>query len=88
MGEIKNFIIITVILMIVIAALASYLLKKNPSKKTYTLPGLILTALSLIAAIASHFTGDGWSVMGYSILFAAVAIASLIGTMAAKMFTN
>ncbi|WP_083392052.1 YesK family protein [Bacillus sp. MUM 13] len=86
--EIQNLIIITVILIIVIAALASYLLKKYPSKKTFTLPGLILTTLSLIAAIVSYLTADGWTVMGYSILFAAVAIASLIGTAAAKIFTK
>lgn len=81
-----NFMLIGIAVIIVVALLASYLMKKNPSKKSYILPGTILTFISLVAAIVSFITEGGWDAMGYAFLFVSVAIASLIGTLIGKSF--
>ena len=82
------FIVIALGVMIVVSLLASYLEEKNPSKKHFILPGTILTVISLIVAIVSYFTDDGWSSMGYGILFVFVAIASFLGTILGKKFAH
>ena len=84
----EYFIGIGVVVIIAVAFLAAYLVKKNPSKKHYVLPGTILTVISLIVAIVSYFTDDGWSAMGYGILFVFVAIASFLGTILGKKFAH
>lgn len=84
----EYFIAIGVGVIVVVYFFASILTKKTPSKKHYILPGLILTTVSLIIAIVTHFIGDdAWSSMGYAILFIFVAIASFLGTFLAKRFT-
>ena len=71
---------------IVVCVLSAILARKNPSKKMYLLPGVILTSISLVIAIATFFTGgDSWSNMGYGILFVFVAIASVLGTVIGKV---
>ena len=71
---------------IVVCVLSAILARKNPSKKMYLLPGVILTSISLVIAIATFFTGgDSWSNMGYGILFVFVAIASVLGTAIGKV---
>ena len=79
------FYIAGIAVVIVVGLLSAILARKNPSKKTYLLPGVILTAVSLLVAIVTFFIGsDGWSNMGYSILFIFVAVASLLGTAVGK----
>jgi F0F1-type ATP synthase membrane subunit a len=80
------FVVIGIAVIIVVALLASYLMKKNPSKKHYILPGTVLTVISFVFAIVSFFTEGGWNAIGYEILFVFVAIASLIGTIIGKSF--
>ena len=71
---------------IVVCVLSSILARKNPSKKNYLLPGVILTSISLVIASVTFFTGgDSWSNMGYGILFVFVAIASVLGTAIGKL---
>jgi len=60
----------------------------NPSKIYYLFPGTILTGLSLLVAIVSFFTVDGWSIMGYFFLFVFIAASSLIGTFIGKKFAH
>ena len=75
-----------VVVAIVVCLLSSILARKNPSQKTYVLPGVILTAISLVVAIVTFFTGeDSWSNMGYGIMFVFVAIASVLGTAIGKV---
>ncbi|WP_341302193.1 YesK family protein [Lysinibacillus sp. FSL H8-0500] len=82
------FIITGIAVIIMVYFFASKLSKKNPSKKHYILPGLILTVASLIVAITTYFIGDNpWSNMGYGILFIFVAIASLLGTLLGRRFS-
>ncbi len=76
--------LIGLVVIIVVTFFAAHLLKKNPSKKSYTLPGTILTLLSLVIALVTFFTEGGWDGMGYAFLFVFVAIASLIGTLIGK----
>ncbi|WP_040207860.1 YesK family protein [Neobacillus jeddahensis] len=83
-----NFIIIGIAVMIVVGFLSSYLIKKNPSTNSYILPGTIVTLISLVIAIASHFTTDGWNAMGFAFLFVFVAVASVIGTLIGKSVGN
>ena len=59
---------------------AARLKKKYPAKPYYLFPGGVLTAVSLAAVIWAYFTGDGWSLMGYSFLFVFAAAVSIIGT--------
>lgn len=80
------FWVIGVVVILVVALLAAYLMKKSPSKKHYILPGTVLTVISFVFAIVSFFTEGGWDAMGYGILFVFVAIASLIGTVIGKSF--
>ncbi|WP_455660665.1 YesK family protein [Pradoshia sp.] len=70
---------------ITVGLLSGILARKHPSKKTYLLPGIILTAVSLLVAIITFFRGsDGWSYIGYSLLFIFVAVGSLLGTAIGK----
>lgn len=80
--------VIGIAVLLVVAALAAYLRKKNPSKKSYILPGTILTVVSFVLAGVSFFTESGWDAMGYGILFVFVAVASVIGTLIGKSFGN
>lgn len=76
--------LIGLVVIIVVTVLTAYLLKKNPSNKSYILPGTILTLISLVLALVTFFTEGGWDGMGYAFLFVFVAIASLIGTLIGK----
>ncbi|MBD8007582.1 YesK family protein [Bacillus norwichensis] len=82
------FVGIAIGVIIIVAILSSYLLKKNPSKNYYIFPGSISTIITLVVAIISYFIMDGWSTMGYLILFVFVGIASFIGTILGKSFTK
>lgn len=79
------FVGIAIGVIIAVAILSSYLLRKNPSKNHYILPGTILTVITLGVAIISYFTMDGWSIMGFFILFVFVGMASFIGTILGKI---
>ncbi|GIN90127.1 hypothetical protein J22TS1_11780 [Siminovitchia terrae] len=52
------------------------------------MPGAILTIITLVVAIISYFAMDDWSTMGYFILFVFVGIASFMGTILGKNFTQ
>jgi len=81
-----NFIFIGIAVLIIVGFSSSYLIKKNPSKNSYALPGVILTLISLVIAIVSYFTTDGWTSMGFGFLFVFIAIFSLIGTLMGKNY--
>ncbi|MED4164453.1 YesK family protein [Halalkalibacterium halodurans] len=83
----EYFFLVGAVVVVAVYVLASILAKKSPSKKHYVLPGVILTVVSLALAVTMYFTGtDGWSSIGYGILFVFVAVASLLGTILGKKF--
>lgn len=80
------FYISGIVVAIVVGTLSTILASSNPTNKTYLLPGVILTGVTLFVVIASFLIGsDGWSNIGYGILFIFVVIASLLGTVAGKI---
>lgn len=84
----EYFFLVGAVVLVGIYIMSSILAKKIPYKKHYALPGVILTVITLVVAITMYFTGsDGWSNLGYGILFLFVAVGSLLGTFLGKKFS-
>lgn len=72
------FVYIFAATVILVAVTATIPRKKNLGR--YWMPGVVLTSISLIIAVVSYFTLNGWGSMGFFFLFISVAIGSGIGT--------
>ncbi|MGM9968076.1 MAG: YesK family protein [Rummeliibacillus sp.] len=74
----QTFVYIFITTIILVGAVSTYLRKKNFS--TFWIPAAVLIGISLIVAVVSYFTLDGWRSMGFFFLFFSITLGAIIGT--------
>lgn len=74
----QTFVYIFLATIILVSVVSIYLRKKNFS--TFWIPAAFLIGISLIVAVVSYFTLNGWDSMGFFFLFLSITCGAIIGT--------